>query len=116
MLIMEQETTGERLAKIRITKGLSQRELAAQLGIGHTLISDYERGRLRLHDDIIIKLAQALGVSSDTILGITPISTADDGVNLRIMRRVKRIEQLSEFKQKTVLRMIDGYVKGETVE
>ncbi|WP_319561393.1 helix-turn-helix transcriptional regulator [Marispirochaeta sp.] len=113
---MELETTGERLAKIRIQKGFSQRQLAAKLGIGHTLISDYERGRLRLHDDVIIKLAHALGVSADTILGITPLPASDDSMKLRIMKRVNRIEQLSEFKQKTVLRMIDGYVKGETRE
>ena len=109
---MEKETVGKRLARIRIQKGYSQRELASKLGIGHTLISDYERERLRLNDGLIIKLAQALGVSSDIILGLSKEQETHHTAKLRIMKRVKQIEQLSEFKKKTVLRMIDGYIRG----
>lgn len=64
-------------------------------------MGDCERGRLRLHDDIIIKLAAVLEVSTNMILGVQPTSViSDDSVRLRTIRRVKRIERLSEFKQK----------------
>jgi len=109
---MNRETVGERLAKIRIQRGYSQRKLAAKLGIGHTLISDYERGRLRLHDGLIIKLAQVLEIPSDIILGLNKKQELNHTARLRITKRVKQIEELPEPKQKTVLRMIDGYVRG----
>jgi ribosome-binding protein aMBF1 (putative translation factor) len=40
------------------------------MNIAWTLISDYERGKLRLHDKVLRKFAMALEVSTDEILGI----------------------------------------------
>ncbi len=111
----ENKNYGDIISRLRVEQGLTQKELAEKMGIPSTLITDYERGRLRLHADIISKLATALQVSADELLGISPQQKNNNSANrLRIMKRVKKIETLPPFKQKTVLQIVDGYIKGET--
>ena len=105
---------GEILAQLRVGAGFTQKELADKMGIGHTLVSDYERGRLRLHDDIIVKFAKALNTSADTILGLANQPTKNMNASLRIMRRVKQIEHLPDFKQKSILKTLDDLIRANS--
>ncbi len=118
MLFMDKKTDcGKIISQLRIDRGLTQKELAERMGIPRSLITDYERGRLRLHADIIISLSEVLQISADEILGITPRKGKEsDASSLRIMKRVRKIESLPSFKQKTLLQIIDGYIKGESSE
>lgn len=54
----------------RETLGLSQEALAARLGIRQTQVSAIEHGRTRVTADRLKALAQALGVTSDHLLGL----------------------------------------------
>ncbi|RLJ09742.1 MAG: hypothetical protein DRP15_02605 [Candidatus Aenigmatarchaeota archaeon] len=105
---------GQIISRLRIERGLTQKELSEKMGIPFSLITDYERGKLRLHDEIIVKFARALQVSADEILNLQNHNREIDSASLRIMKRVKKIEKLPKFKQKIVLQMIDGYIKGES--
>ena len=69
----ETETIGQRLARIRRERGLTQVELAEKLGVAQPVVSDYERGELRLHGELIIKLTGILGVSAEELLGLEKI-------------------------------------------
>ncbi len=80
--------------------------------IAWTLITDYERGKLRLNNKIIFKLANALDVSTDVILGIRQEKKNNSKPSLKIIRRLKRIELLPQSEQKALLRIIDGFLKG----
>ena len=63
-------TFGERLASKRHEKGWSQRELARQAGVSHTIVADVEKGaRQAISTDAAKKLARALGVSVDYLIG-----------------------------------------------
>ncbi len=105
---------GKVISQLRIDRGLTQKELAEKMKISSTLITDYERGKLRLHGEIIVKLADVLQISTDEILGRETHSGKKDSANsLRIMKRVRNIESLPQYKQKIILQMIDGYIKGE---
>ena len=64
---------GARLAQLRKEKGITQAE---RLDISQPMASDYERGKLRLHGELIIQLSEILGVSADEILGISPPKAA----------------------------------------
>jgi transcriptional regulator with XRE-family HTH domain len=103
---------GKRLARLRKEKGYTQKELAEKIGILWTALSDYERGKARLHDKIIIKLSAALEVSSDEILGIAPEKSKKAQPSLKIIRRLNQIEELPLGEQKTLLRTIDNFLKG----
>ena len=69
-------TLGERIRKRRQELGIGQRELARRLAIRHATISDLERG---VQKDMTIallrKLAKALAVTSDWLIGIDRKST-----------------------------------------
>ena len=106
-LRLGQETTGQRLSRLRKERGLTQKELAQKIGIGHTLISDYETGRLMLNGEMVARLAMTLGVSADTILGLKLTERDGDTPSVRILRRLKKIATLPPQKRKALLKTID---------
>ncbi|MBE6976250.1 MAG: helix-turn-helix transcriptional regulator [Ruminococcaceae bacterium] len=59
---------GTRLKKLRLSKGLSQADLAAQLRILPTTISRYEQGQREPSLDILRELAKCLGVDTNYLL------------------------------------------------
>jgi transcriptional regulator with XRE-family HTH domain len=52
-------------------KNIKQKELAAEIGVTEVTISRYLNGNRKPHSDIIIKMAEYLGVSTDYLLGMT---------------------------------------------
>ena len=100
---------GKRIAKIRKDRGFTQIELAEATGVIQTIISDYERGKLRPNPEMLVKLAQALQVSTDELLGVTPAKTTP-APNRRFLRRLKDIDQLPARDQEALLRTIDAFL------
>ena len=107
---------GKNLAALRVNAGLTQKQMAEKIGIPASLVTDYERGRLRLHADLIVKIAKILNISADAILGLNNTVSTQDEISLRLTKRMKKIDQLSEFKKKIILQIIDGYIRGEKVK
>lgn len=46
-------------------------DLAQKLGVTQSVVSDYERGTLRLHGELIIQLARILNTTTDELLGFS---------------------------------------------
>lgn len=68
-------TIHERIGDLRTSKGLQQKELAELVGISASQISRIETGESKnITADTISKLARALNVSADYILGLTTVS------------------------------------------
>jgi transcriptional regulator with XRE-family HTH domain len=104
---------GQNIANLRKKRGLTQKELADQIGISQSLLSHYEIGRLHLSSLMIIKIAKSLKISADKILGINSNNQDDAAVHsLKIIKRLKKIDQLSSFEQKALLKTIDNFLKG----
>jgi transcriptional regulator with XRE-family HTH domain len=103
------ETFGQRLARIRKERGFTQTELADQVGTIQVLISGYERGRTRVHADMVAAIAQALGVSGDELLGLKPPdSNPAAKISRRFLRRLQQLEELPAHDQKAILKHIDA--------
>lgn len=100
---------GKRIAKVRKDRGFTQVELAQATGVIQTIISDYERGKLRPNPEMLVKLAHSLQVSTDEILGVTPAKTSHTP-NRRFLRRLKDIDQLPVRDQEALLRTIDAFL------
>lgn len=66
--------TANRLVALRRERGLSQEDLAAQLGISRQAISKWERGEASPDVDNLIGLARFYGVTVDELLGEKPLS------------------------------------------
>ena len=106
------ETFGERLARIRRERGFTQVELADKVGIIQVMISHYERDKLRIHGEMLARLALALGVSTDEILGLKATKSSGHRPRRRVLRRLEQIERLPETRQRALLTTIDTYLKG----
>jgi len=112
-LDLGEETVGQRLARLRKERGYTQIQLADKMGIVQTLITDYERDKLRLHAEMVIRFAQALEVTTDELLGVNGAKKTSEGAtSLRLLRRTKKIEELPPSQQKTLLKTIDTFLKG----
>ena len=61
---------GARVRHVRKTRGLSQTELGASLGVTFQQIQKYERGANRISSSALILLARVLEVSPGTLLGV----------------------------------------------
>jgi len=71
------ETVGERLRRLRVAQGLSQRELAAP-GVSYAYISRIEAGARRPSVKALRKLAAKLGVSPDYLETGSHLSSAEE--------------------------------------
>ncbi|MFZ1984384.1 MAG: helix-turn-helix transcriptional regulator [Desulfatitalea sp.] len=111
-MMIGNETFGQRLARIRKAKGYTQVELAKRMEMIQVLVSDYECDKLRPHHEVIVRLAKALEISTDALLGVKPFKSADVKVSLKLQRRMQKIDSLPPAKQKVILQTIDTYIKG----
>ncbi len=105
---------GQRLAEIRKNKGYTQTELSKKIGITQGLISDYELDKLRPYHEMVIRFALTLDVSADELLGLKECQPPKNMVkpSSKLLRRMKKIELLPDFKQKVLLNTIDTFLKG----
>lgn len=108
--VMEQ--IGERIARLRKARGLTQGELAQQIEVSQNVISNYEAGTVRLSADMAIKLAKALKVSTDELLGVKNGQENEALPSRRILRRLARFDALPKRKQDALLQTIDAVLKS----
>ena len=105
------ESIGRRLARLRRARGLTQAQLAEQIGILQTLVTDYEHDRLRLSAEMAVRFTLALGVSLDAWLlpeAAATASTPKKSVPSRaITRRMAMFETLPRHQQRLVLTALD---------
>jgi transcriptional regulator with XRE-family HTH domain len=104
----EPETIAQRLGRLRREKGITQAEMAERLGISQPIVSDYERGELRLHGELIVKLVEILDCSADELLGVRERKAITGGGNRRALRRLQQFELLSKRDQEALLRIFDA--------
>ncbi len=63
-------TYGERLKELRISKGVSQKEIANAIGVDISSISYWERDVYEPKANYIVKMARFFSVSTDYLLGL----------------------------------------------
>lgn len=65
------ETVGERIARLREQRGMSQPQLAKELNVATSTIGMWETGKRGLKDESLRILADFFNVSTDYLLGRT---------------------------------------------
>ena len=63
----------ENIRKLRLDNGYTQKQIAQMLGVSQNTYSQYEIGVLNYPVDVIIKLADFYGTTTDYLLGRTDI-------------------------------------------
>jgi len=110
MLVMANKF-GDNLKKIRVEKNVSQQELADMINTHSTHISRYERNLAAPSIDVVKKIAEALDVSTDTLI----YGTQDEKVknNLKdneLLNMFTKLQSLSNKQQDTVKDLISAFI------
>jgi transcriptional regulator with XRE-family HTH domain len=111
-LFTENDTIGQRVARIRKEKGYSQKQIAEKIGIIQELVSSYETGRLKLSAEMLLRFAVALDASIDDLMSLKTTKKNKNNARLTIMRRLIKIESLASNQRKFILRTIDSLIKS----
>ncbi|GFN21930.1 helix-turn-helix domain-containing protein [Thermanaeromonas sp. C210] len=78
-----------RLREIRESKGLSGTKVAELLGISPQYYYELEKGKKRLNDELLMKLAELYNVSTDYLLGRTDDPRPVDQITLEAQKRIE---------------------------
>ena len=62
---------GDRIRKLRISKRMTQGELAKELGVSPSTVGMYEQGRRQPDGEMLIKLCEIFSVTADSLLGVS---------------------------------------------
>lgn len=101
---------GDRLAQLRKDRGITQVEMADALGISQPVYSGHERGEVRLHGELLVKLAAILKVSTDEILGIERSAPSRAPRDRRLLRRLQDVDKLSKRDREALMRTLDAFL------
>lgn len=102
--------------RLRKQQGLTQVELAERIGIIQSLISEYERDKLRLNAHMLARFALALGVSADELLGLDDRRHNGGKVSLKVARRMRLVEKLPAQQQAVLLKTIDAFLTAAGID
>jgi transcriptional regulator with XRE-family HTH domain len=105
---------GERLMRLRMARGLTQTQLAELIGSSQRAISSYETIAEYPPTAVLIKLAKALDVSTDLLLGLKVPRKApepkEDPEMRRLWKRFQSVRSLPDKDQRAVIRLINSLV------
>lgn len=100
---------GPRLAIVRGQRGLSQEQLADAVGVSRRVIAYYEAESPQPPGALLADLARALTVSTDELLGVKPLASAQPAPKTaRLLKRLQKVAELPPADQRTVLKLVDA--------
>lgn len=94
---MNYSNFGENLKQLRKSRDLTQKALGAKVGLSKAVVSKYENGMGYPSFDVLVRIAQYFGVTTDYLLGVARGKTVD--VSDLTDSQIATIHQLiAEFK------------------
>ena len=88
---------GENLKQLRKSRELTQSEFGAKVGLSKAVVSKYETGMGYPSFDVLVRIAQYFGVTTDYLLGVVRGKTVD--VSDLTENQIATIHQIiAEFK------------------
>lgn len=99
-------TIGEHITTLRKRKGLSQADLGKIIGTSGDIVGRYERDAMMPSIDVVIKLADALEVSIDFLVGKTSME-----LDTKMLDRIQAIQKLGEQDQQYVFALLDAFLR-----
>lgn len=97
---------GEHIMLLRKKKNLSQAELGKKIGTSGDIIGRYERDAMMPGIEVIIRMADALDVSIDFLVGATSLT-----LDKPTLKRLEEIAKLSEEAKKYIFEHIDMMIR-----
>jgi transcriptional regulator with XRE-family HTH domain len=97
---------GQRITSVRKQKSLSQSALGKLVGTSGDVIGRYERGEMTPSIEVVLKIANALEISLDYLVGQTSLE-----VDKQALHRLEDISSLPEEERKIVLQVVDSLLR-----
>jgi transcriptional regulator with XRE-family HTH domain len=101
---------GRRLYEIRQERGLSQKYVAAALGITQQSYALWERRPVALRPDQLRQLAGILGVSADHLLDLGPPQPRKGGPSGKARLLFEEVSRLPRHQQNKVAEFVEGFL------
>lgn len=71
MIEINMKEIGKRIKELRLEQNMTQTDLAKVVGVATNTVTQYEKGTSKVSIDVLVNLADVLGVSTDYLLGLT---------------------------------------------
>jgi transcriptional regulator with XRE-family HTH domain len=107
----ERSDFGARVCALREAAGLSQREVAAQLGVSQPSYALWERNNVALRSDQLLNLAKALGVRVEELLNPPATNHRRGGPAGKLRQVFEKASQLPRHQQNKVAEFVGAFVK-----
>jgi transcriptional regulator with XRE-family HTH domain len=108
---------GERLAALRVARGLTQTQLAELVGSSQRCISRYETVAEFPPAPVLVEIAKVLRVSADELLGLKAPKRAPEPVTdpeeRRLWKKFQQIMSLTEKDRRAVIRLVNSLVAAK---
>ena len=101
------EGFGDRLARIRRARGITQAQLAKAVGVSRRVVAYYEADDAQPPGAILVDLARTLAVSADQLLGLKPVRRTAPPKSRKLLKRLEKVEALPRGDQKAVFEYIE---------
>ena len=102
---------GRKLFDARKKAGLSQKEVAAALGVTQQYVAGWERQGKSLRLELLIKLAEILNTSIDDLMGTNEAKPRSSMPTGRLRKTFERASRLSRRQQDKIAEFLDAFVE-----
>lgn len=92
-------------------KGLTTLELADELGISHSSLSDYLSGRRNIRTDTISQIAKALHISPSALVSGGPVAARDYELALTLLDTLEAFQALQEERRNEAAELFVQLIK-----
>ncbi len=99
-------TLGQHITALRKAKKLSQSELGKQADTSGDLIGRYERDEVKPSIEVIMRIADALNVSIDYLVGKTDMEIDKD-----TLKRLRDVSNLPSEAKKQIFMVVDALIR-----
>lgn len=106
----------QKLKDLRQLRGWSQGQLALKIGVEANRVSKYERGVMLPTLELLVRIADAFGVSIDTLLRDEPLSSSVGLRNPELLKRLELMDELPEDYQQTLISVVEAFIKRYRLE
>jgi len=108
---------GERLARIRKSKGITQKELGQRIGVSQRIMNHYEKKAEYPPTQKLIELARALDMGVDELLGISDHNDQEAYKDIKpgLARKLRQASQLPPGEIKALSTFIDALIIKQQV-
>jgi len=98
---------GNKIVELRKKKGLNRDDLGNVVGTSGAMIGKYERDEMTSSVEMAKKIADALDVSLDYLVGYSSVLVKDK----KMAYRLELLDKISEEDRKTILKVMDSLLK-----